>query len=467
MKNSNLLVDAQQRLLTILKEYMPVLAIVQIVHERGGRALLVGGAVRDLLLGLPLKDLDIEIYGLTVDELEVVLRQFGPVRLVGKVYGVLCLDGLAVDWSLPRTDSAGRKPQVTVDPHMQFEQAFRRRDLTINAMGIDLITYELIDPFNGQDDLMNNVLRAPDAQTFAEDPLRFFRVMQFIGRFGMTPDSTLQEICKTISLEGVSRERIAGEFEKLLLLSQRPSLGIRWLRDVGRLHEVLPELAATIGVQQNPAWHPEGDVFEHTMQTIDAAARFTYKDSDEKLLLVLTALCHDLGKPAVTKLIDGIWRSRGHEEEGIEPAHSFLKRVTLKKDLIDNVLVLVRHHRAPGTFVKEGAKPAAYKRLARALAPLSIELLARLTLADKQGRNNLLHEPLTNSFEDLDEFMRRARAAGVDQQPEKQLLVGADLAPYVEPGPRMGELLKKAYQLQLEEGITDKAELLKKIIKDS
>jgi tRNA nucleotidyltransferase (CCA-adding enzyme) len=467
MKNSNLLVDAQQRLLTILKEYMPVLAIVQIVHERGGRALLVGGAVRDLLLGLPLKDLDIEIYGLTVDELEAILRQFGHVRLVGKVYGVLCFDGLAVDWSLPRTDAAGRKPQVNVDPHMLLEQAFRRRDLTINAMGIDLVTFELIDPFNGQDDLAKKILRAPDATTFAEDPLRFFRVMQFVGRFSMMPDATLQEICKTISLEGVSRERIAGEFEKLLLLSHRPSLGIRWLRDVGRLEEILPELAATIGVQQNPAWHPEGDVFEHTMQTIDAAARFTYKDDNEKLLLLLTALCHDLGKPAVTKLVDGIWRSRGHEEEGIEPARSFLKRITLKKDLIDNVLVLVRHHRAPGVFVKEGAKPAAYKRLARALAPLSIELLARLTLADKQGRNNLSHEPLTNTFEDLDEFVRRAQAAGVNQQPEKPLLVGADLAPYVEPGPRMGELLKKAYQLQIEESIIDKTELLNKIVKNS
>jgi len=442
------------------------LAIVQIVHERGGRALLVGGAVRDLLLDLPLKDLDIEVYGLTVDELEIILRQFGPVRLVGKVYGVLCLDGLAVDWSLPRSDAAGRKPQVTVDPHMQFEAAFRRRDVTINAMGIDLKTFELIDPFNGQDDLVHKVLRAPDATTFAEDPLRFFRVMQFIGRFEMTPDAVLQEICRTISLEGVSRERIALEFEKLLLLSQRPSLGIRWLLSVGRLHEVLPELAATIGVQQNPAWHPEGDVFEHTMQTVDAAARFTYKNTDEKLLLLLTALCHDVGKPVVTKLIDGIWRSRGHEEEGIEPARSLLKRITLKKDLIDQVVVLVRHHRAPGTFVKEGAKPAAYKRLARALAPLSIELLARLTLADKQARTVGSHEPSTKTFEDLDEFMRRARAAGVEYQPEKPLLVGADLAPYVEPGPQMGELLKKAYQLQIEESIIDKAELLKKIVKN-
>jgi len=465
MKSTNLSVDAQQRLLKVLHEYMPVLAIVQIVHKRGGKALLVGGAVRDLLLGLPLNDLDIEIYGLVVEELEAILRQFGPVRLVGKVYGVLCLDGLAVDWSLPRSDAAGRKPLVTVDPQMAFDQAFRRRDLTINAMGIDLNTYELIDPFNGQNDLEHKILRAPDATTFAEDPLRFYRVVQFIGRFEMIPDGVLQDICKSISLEGVSRERIALEFEKLLLLSQRPSLGFRWLLSVGRLHEILPELAATLGVQQNPAWHPEGDVFEHTMQTIDAAARFTYKDDDEKLLLLLTMLCHDLGKPSTTKLVDDIWRSRGHEEAGIEPARSFLKRITLKKDVIDQVLVLVRHHRAPGVFVKEGAKPAAYKRLARALAPLSIELLARLTLADKQGRNNKSHEPLTKTFEDLDEFVRRAQDAGVLYQQEKPLLVGADLTSYVQPGPQIGELLKKAYQLQIEEGIIDKAVLLKKIVK--
>jgi len=288
--------------------------------------------------------------------------------------------------------------------------------------------------------------------------------MHFVGRFEMVPDATLQDVCKTIPLVGISRERIAGEFEKLLLLSQRPSLGLRWLREVDRLEEILPELAATIGVPQNPAWHPEGDVFEHTMQTIDAAVRFIYKDNNEKLLLLLTALCHDLGKPSVTKLMDGIWRSRGHEEAGITPAHLLLKRITLKKELIDQVLVLVRYHRAPGTFVKDGAKPSAYKRLARALAPLSIELLARLTLADKQARTSDGHEPSKKTFEDLDEFIRRARDAGVEQQPEKPLLVGADLLPYVEPGPRMGELLKKAYQMQLEEGVTDKAELLKKIM---
>ena len=177
----------------IEKQFPRVREIADAIRTCGGRVVLVGGAVRDLFLALPVKDLDCEVYGLPLDDLEKTLRTFGAVSLVGKSFGVLRLYGLDVDWSLPRADSAGRKPTVRVDPHMPFADAFRRRDLTINAMGIDLHSGELIDPHNGQKDLKNNVLRSPDLETFVEDPLRFYRVMQFVGRFGMSvyPDGQL------------------------------------------------------------------------------------------------------------------------------------------------------------------------------------------------------------------------------------------------------------------------------------
>ena len=124
---------------------------------------------------------------------------------------------------------------MIIDPHMNFADAFKRRDLTINAMGIDLKTFELIDPWHGLEDLKKGILRAPDAKLFIEDPLRLFRVMQFIGRFQMNPDKQLNEICAKMSLAGISTERIEAEFDKLFLKSKRPSLGIRWLQEIGRL----------------------------------------------------------------------------------------------------------------------------------------------------------------------------------------------------------------------------------------
>src|SRR5581483_2368303 len=179
------------------------------------------------------------------------LSLYGPVSLVGKVFGVFRIHGLDIDWSLPRSDSSGRKPEVQIDPFMGYKEAFARRDLTINAMGIDLVSHALIDPFNGCADLKAGILRAPDAAFFVQDPLRFYRVMQFIGRFGYRPDDELNRICASMDIATVSRERIEVEFEKLFLRSEQPSLGLRWIEKLGRMREVLPELAATVGVMQD------------------------------------------------------------------------------------------------------------------------------------------------------------------------------------------------------------------------
>lgn len=442
-----------------------VIKIVEEIDKLGGRVLLVGGAVRDLLLGLPTKDLDIEVHGLTIDQLQHVLKKFGEVSLVGKAFGVLRLHGLDIDWSLPRADSSGRHPKVIIDPHMSMPDAFKRRDLTINAMGIDLKTHELIDPWGGQEDLKQGILRAPDSKLFIEDPLRLFRVMQFIGRFNMQPDTELNEICATMSLKGISVERIESEFDKLLLKSKRPSLGIRWLLEIGRLHEIFPELAATIGVKQEPDWHPEGDVFEHTMQSIDAAAALSYVSDQEKLIALYAALCHDLGKVTTTEVINGVIKSYGHEDAGVPLTKSMLKRLTRRVELIDAVTKIVKHHMDPGQFINNGAKAPAYKRLARKLAPeVTMQLLANVALADKRGRNPKSSLPLSNDVPEIKEFLEQAEAANVVHKPEEPILLGRDLMNIVEPGPKMGALLKRAYEIQIDEGIKDKQELLKRIL---
>jgi len=468
MKSTKINKEIQSALQSTLKKYPVIHDIVRAINESGGKALLVGGAVRDLLLGREIKDLDIEVHNLSIDRLEAILEQFDEVSLVGKSFGVLRLRGLDVDWSLPRKDSVGRKPEVEINPIMGYEQAFKRRDLTINAMGIDLITFELIDPFDGAQDLQNNILRAPSKTLFLEDPLRFYRVMQFIGRFEMQPDEELDTICKEMDISKVSVERIEAEFEKLLLQAKRPSLGIWWLKKIGRLKEVLPELAATIGVQQDKKWHPEGDVFKHTMQALDAAAiiRDTYENRLDKLALMYGALCHDLGKPSTTHTVNGEIKSEEHAMQGVPLTKQILKRITKNKELIDTVCKLVKYHMAPIQFIDGGAKLSAYKRLANKLTPhTNLRMLADLALADKRGRNPKGDDPLDKDFPEIDQFRKKAQEAKVELEQEEPVLHGRDIMDMIEPGPRMGELLKQAYEIQIEEGIKDKNELKRRVLK--
>lgn len=467
MSEKNISEVVKKRFIRLLNGYPLVRTIAKKIHEHQGKSLLVGGAVRDLLLGLKTKDLDVEVYGLSAEQLELLLRDFGPVSLVGKVFGVFRVHGLAIDWSLPRVDSSGRKPEVRIDPFMSFKEAFRRRDLTINAMGIDIISGELIDPFDGCRDLKKKLLRTPDPQFFIQDPLRFYRVMQFIARFEMLADDELTALCKKMAISEVSRERIEEEFKKMFLKSRLPSRGIRWLQAIGRLSKLFPELFATVEVPQNKKWHIEEDVFEHTMQTVDAAARIAtaYDNQFKKLTLLYAALCHDLGKATTTKKVDGIYKSIGHANEGAKFAKRFLKRITHEKILIAAVAKLVKYHMVPMQLVASNASFSAYKRLANKLAPqVTLHELADLCLADKQGRNPHNAIPLTGSEPVVEAFIKKADEAQVLAAVEKPILQGRDLLGVIEPGPAMGKLLKKAYRVQIEEGIKDKEELKRRAL---
>ncbi|QQR48885.1 HD domain-containing protein [bacterium] len=487
-----------KNVISFLSDLKMVVPIIQKIKEVGGVAYLVGGSVRDLVLDRSVKDIDIEVHKLALDELEKVLENFGKTELIGKQFGVLRLWRLDVDWSLPRKDSIGRKPDVTIDPTMDITQALKRRDITMNAMAVDLNDvvdqydvllkkayhaksyadlFTIIDPYHGLDDIKNNRLRAVDKSLFIEDPLRFFRVMQFIGRFDMQPDTELQQLCATMVLKDpithglLARERIFEEIKKLMLKSERPSRGFRWLAQIGRLKELFPELYVLIGVKQRSDYHPEGDVFEHTMQAIDAAAELTdYQETEllsaqeEKLMIMFAALCHDLGKPTTT---DANLSCHGHAEKGESIAHSLLKRLTDNVALIKVVCKLVRNHMRPFMLVREQASLKAYKRLAAVLGPdLSMRQIALLALADKRGRNGNSHEPLSADSADYADFLAASERAHVVHKPEAPVLQGRHLLGLVSPGPRMGRLLDRAYDLQIEEGITDLEELKRRVLKD-
>lgn len=440
--------------------------IAHSVGETGARALVVGGWVRDRVLGIESKDIDVEVFGIELDRLKEVLEVHGEVIEIGRAFGVLKVKGLDVDFSLPRTDSktgpGHRGFDVETDPSLDFETAAQRRDLTINSIGFDPLTEEYLDPYNGREDLRNGVLRATDAAQFAEDPLRGLRVAQFSARFEMLADEQLLDLSSKLDLSEISPERVFEELRKLLLKGRRPSLGFEFLRDTGLLR-FFPELEALIDVPQDSHWHPEGDVWTHTLMVIDEAAAL--RDDSDDLALMFGALCHDLGKPEVTEHSEGIIRSLGHEARGVRCTESLMSRLRAPKLLIEQVKMLVKHHLAPTQFVHQQAKPRAYKRLARKLesANVSMELLARIARADHLGRTTL--DSKRRSFAAGDEFLSVARECFIEHEGPKDLVLGRHLLDRgLEPGKRYGWILERCRELQDEQHWDDANALLDEVL---
>ncbi|MBI4879553.1 MAG: HDIG domain-containing protein [Planctomycetes bacterium] len=437
--------------------------IARAVLAEGGRAFAVGGYVRDRLLGIDSKDLDVEVHGLSLARVEEIIARFGDVIAVGRAFGVFRVKGLDADFSLPRTDSkAGpghRGFDVAVEPHIGLEAASRRRDLTINSMALDLVTGEILDPHGGRADLEARLLRATDPASFAEDPLRGLRAAQLAARFLMRPDADLLRLCSALDLAELPGERLLEEFRKLLVLGARPSLGLELLRQTGLLR-FFPELLALVGVLQEPDWHPEGDVWTHTLMVVDQAARLRDGGPDDEALL-FAALCHDLGKPETTAADQGRLRSLGHDVRGAPLAESFLGRMLAPRELVRRVAALVTHHLAPAFFVRDDASARAYRRLARRLgeAGVTLELLERVARADHLGRTTVDATALL--FTEGDEFLRRAREFLVAAQAPRDLVLGRHLiARGLAPGPGFGPILRRCREIQDETGWDDPERIL-------
>jgi len=453
-----------------------VIALSEAIHDAGGRALLVGGCVRDALMGVEPKDWDLEVYNLDAARLREILDQFGPVNVVGEAFTVYKL-GPHLDVSIPRRErKSGRGHKAFViegDPSMSVAEATRRRDFTINAILQDPLTDELIDPFAGRRDIEQRVLRAVSKDTFAEDSLRVLRAAQFAARFEFDIDAETIELCRTIDLGDLPAERIWGEIEKLLLRAARPSIGLEWLRRLGAIEKLFPEIQSLIDVPQDPEWHPEGDVFVHTKLVIDGARKLIDDlPYPRQVTVMLAALAHDFGKPATTEFLEGRWRSRGHEEAGVPPAESFLNRVNVHTidgyNVRAQVIALVREHLKPGEFYKKRDEvgEGAFRRLARRCEP---DLLYRVAKADSLGRNaEWVPREKWYGSDAQEWFIQRSRELQVEQRPPDPLLLGRHLLELgVEPGPRMGEITRTVYELQLDgrvRNLDDAIEEAKKLI---
>ena len=457
-------------------------SIVNRIEQAGGSARLVGGAVIDALEGRQPKDWDIEVFRLSFERLSEIFEDKGA-NMVGAQFGIIKLssrecDGLDVDINVPRRDNHIGKGHADLltefDPGMTVAEAARRRDFTINAMAFDLSSGEILDPFGGKNDLDSGVLRATDPELFVQDPLRALRAMQLLarkcGENGRVESSTMNLIRgMSGSFSHLAKERVHEEFRKLLLKSDAPSIGLEFLRDSGWIVH-FPELQDLIGCEQHPEWHPEGDVWVHSLHTVDSAA--WVRDNVDlphgwAEAFMFGTLCHDVGKPATTvtpKMVaEGefpekrLFTAWGHDRAGMPVVKSFLKRMTNNKELIEKTSSIVGEHMQPFNLMQGDAKPGAWKRLHNRVR---LDVLGWMCKRDSCG------SPFVNIGDpDLDHETSQLcfdHFSDLGSDPVQPILMGRHLIDAgVKPGPHFREMLDRAFEAQMDDETLTVQDLIK------
>lgn len=434
------------------------------INVNGGKCFLVGGYVRDKILGLTSKDIDVEVYGMNYDDLVTHLSEFGSPELLGKSFGVVKLrvDGMDIDFSLPRRDSKngiGHKEFcVEFCPDMSLEEAASRRDFTMNSVSIDPLSNEMIDPFNGLKDIADRILR-PTSKAFTEDPLRILRGFQFSARFGFSPSFELEYYAlKSLSeFHSLPKERIWTEWEKWASKGSYYSTSLNYLY---KIVPVYPEIQNLMAVPQDKTWHPEGNVFVHTGYVLDEMAKICAHNNivgDDRLVLIFSALCHDMGKVDTTVIGERI-TSHGHESSSVKFAESFLSSIMCPPRIIKRVCCLVELHMAANNH----PTPKSVNRLTSKLASgnSSLRELCWLIEADQFGRPPRPRE----RSENLTELLNIGLKLNIMDNPPPRIVDGEYLKSLgFEEGKLLGEVLEKLYALQLAGSLKQEDDVLKKI----
>jgi tRNA nucleotidyltransferase (CCA-adding enzyme) len=424
--------------------------ILNTIENNGGKPYFVGGCVRDSILGIKSKDIDIEVFGINVDKLVNILLEFGKVDVVGKSFGVIKLttENEDYDFSLPRIDNKiGVKHtdfEVIVDHNMSIEEAASRRDFTINSMSKDRFG-SIIDPFNGVDDLKNHVLRNT-SNAFSQDPLRVMRAFSFCGRFNLIGELGLLKLCRQIKDQFIHlpKERIWTEFEKWALKSVNHKLGLDFLV-MSHWIDCFPELKDILGVPQDPIYHPEGCVYTHTGLVVNAMNDICVRENimgERKLVLILSALCHDLGKANTTFFRKGRISAPGHDKVGGPLTRSFLHSINCPHNIIDKVVPLVEQHMCH----INGFSDKMVRKLSVRLGKANIADLVFLIEADHSGR-----PPIEKKCPDnAKQILQIAQKFGIESGPAKPIVNGRDIIGIVPAGKDMGLLLNWLFEKQLE-----------------
>ncbi|HEY4302173.1 MAG TPA: polynucleotide adenylyltransferase [Candidatus Didemnitutus sp.] len=445
----------------------PLVAGLQALRAAGGAPQLVGGCVRDWLLGLEAKDFDVEVFGLDFNAMGRALAPFGVTDVVGASFGVLKvrIDGHEYDFSLPRRESktgAGHRGfAIAPDPELTQADAAARRDFTINAIAYDPFTNQLIDPHGGQADLRAKILRHT-SDAFAEDPLRVLRGFQLAARFELTMATETVALCRSIrqGYGELAVERIWAEWDKWAVRSVKPSLGLALLKETRWLSH-FPEIAALDELPQEPEWHPEGDVLTHTGHCLDALVNLAaWKDGDDAVRRTLSfaVLAHDFGKSGTThqamRRRQLRWVSPDHEAAGGPLAESFLVRIGAPSGLASYVRPLVvshlAHHHSPGKL-----RDTTVRRLARKIAPATLDELIAVMMADHLGRPPLVSP---EALARIDEMRVVANRLALEHAAPQPIVLGRHLISLgLTPGPDFKPMLEAAFESQLDGAFADEA----------
>ena len=417
--------------------------IAKQVSKNGGQTFLVGGCVRDEILGKEIKDVDIEVHNIEVEKLLEILSSLGEVKKIGASFGVFNLKGYDIDIAMPRKEkSSGRGHrdfEIYVDPFIGFKEAAKRRDFTMNALMKDILTGEVIDSFGGVYDLKNKIIRHVNDESFCEDPLRVFRAAQFASRFDFKIDQKTIDLSSKMDLSALAFERVFEELKKALLKSDKPSVFFEALRYMNQISTWFKEIEDLIGVKQPKEHHPEGDVFNHTMLVLNQAAKLR-QDAKDPLAFMLAAMCHDFGKAVTTKIDEnGKVTSYKHELESVKITEAFLDRLN-KVNLKKEVLNLVELHMKPNQMYNIAKKKSMMKLWDEAICPEDLILLAR---ADSLGRDKIhdydeIEKILRASLEDYKNLMKKPQITGKD-------LISLGL----KPGEQFSEYIKFGHKLHL------------------
>ena len=423
--------------------------IAQLVKEKGGRTFYVGGYVRDKLLNIENKDVDIEIHGINEEQLQDILKQVGDPISYGKSFGVYSLKGHNIDIALPRSEKAigkGHKDfKIDVDPFIGYKQAARRRDITINALMQDVLTDEILDYYNGLNDIKNKIIKQVDSNTFIEDPLRVLRVAQFASRFNFIAAQETIELCKTIDLTYLTKERVEEELKKCLLKGKKPSIFFDTLNKMNQLDYWFKEIKELIGLKQDPIYHPEGDVYIHTMQVIDRAVK--YRDKCKSYEFMLLCLTHDFGKIICSENINGRIHAYEHEIKGVPIVEEFIKRITNRKEVITYLKNMVPLHMLPNKCASDNSKiKKTNKMFYYSIEPKD---LIYFSYCDRGNEDNSKY--LNERYEEYKTLMLKPYVTGSDL-----IKVG------IKQGKNFHELMEYATKLRLAQ--VDKDDALKQVV---